>query len=117
MVPLLRPGIGEQDERPPNRPRRQRFDKEPRVVGEEPQIAQPAAVDLAKQFGGAGFEASGANKADFGMPRRLLGEMLAAAKTDLEPYVRDPGREQHLRVDPNGLRQRYCALRPPALQK
>src|SRR5205085_6810440 len=65
----------------------------------------------------AGFENLRGDKADFGMPRGLLGEMLAAAKADLQPHGREAGGEQRLRIEAARLRQRYCELRQQRLEK
>ena len=94
MVPPFRPGVGKQDEHPANRAWRQRGEQEPRVIGEQANIAEAAARHLAEQPHDAVLEHLAANEADLKVTLGLLSQMLAGAKPDLEPDIADRHRKQ-----------------------
>src|SRR5262249_62249863 len=87
------------------RPGSQRGQQRPHVIGIYPDVAEAASFDLAEQLGDAVLENLAADKADVGMQLRLLREMLAAAKPDLQPNVARWRGEQGPRIELPGFRQ------------
>ena len=85
MVPPLRPRIGEQDEDAAERCRGQRREQQPRVIGEQADIAEAAPRHLAEPRDDAVLEHLAADKPDLGVPLGLGGKVLAGAEADLEP--------------------------------
>jgi hypothetical protein len=75
------------------------------IVDQNSDIGEVPALHLCQQFDHAVLEHLGAEEADIGMRRRLLGQVLSGAETNLEPKLGGRDREQPLRVDAAALRQ------------
>ena len=59
-------------------------------------------IDIGEQLGDAGLEHLAADDAAMGIGCRLIGEMIAAAETDLEPDLVDRAIEQAARIEGGG---------------
>ena len=84
-MPRLRPGIGKQDEGAVDRLIRELRDQIARVAAAHLHVGQRLFIQRGQQLRHAIDEWLGADEADIWMTRRLPGQMLAAAETDLEP--------------------------------
>ena len=74
-------------------------EQQPRVIGEQPDIAEAAPRHLAERAHDAVLEHLAADKPDLRVPLGLGGKVLAGAEADLEPHLRDWFREESPRVD------------------
>jgi len=105
VVARFRPRIGEQHEAAPEARLGERGEQEPRVVAEDPDIAEPLGLDAGEQPRDAVEEGLAADQAGPGMRARLGGEMLAGAEADLEPDRARARVEQRRGVQPGGERR------------
>jgi hypothetical protein len=84
MAPLW-PRVGEQNEDPIDRSRRQGLDQHAGIVGEKSNVIEMQTLDLPQHLYDPVFEYLASDKTDFAMTSGLSGEMLTRAKTDLKP--------------------------------
>ena len=84
-VPLLRPGVGKEDEDPLERRVRQVPQQLTGILGAETDVGEAAFLDRRQRLDDAVLEYLAADEADIGIGIRLPDEVLAAAKADLQP--------------------------------
>jgi hypothetical protein len=106
VVAQLRPGIGKEDEDAGQYRLGQRRQEQPRIVYEEPDIADVLPLDVGKQLDDAVLEDLAADKALARRRRGLRRQMLAGAKADLERDRLGRRGEQRGRVEAPLRRQR-----------
>src|SRR5215469_17319867 len=82
VVAPFRPGIRKQDEHAIDRSRRQRRDQQPRVIGKNAYIVEPALLDFREKLDDPVLENLAADETDLVIPFGLLRQMLAAAEAD-----------------------------------
>lgn len=92
-MPLLRPGVGKQQRRTPDTGLRQPVQYQPRIVIEDPHIAEAEPLDKDKEIGDPVDIGLAADEPNPAMFSRQRGQMLAAAETDFEPYIHHGRRE------------------------
>ena len=97
-VAPLGPRIRVQDEQPTDRRLVQAGQQQPRIVGKEADIVEPAPGNPAQEAGHAVDKGFAADEPDLRMGGGLRGQVLAGAEANLEPDLGDAGRKKSSRV-------------------
>jgi hypothetical protein len=113
----LRPGVGKEDEDARERSCRKRGKNKPRIIDEEPDVAEPLPLDLGEQLDDAILEDLAADDPDTGMRCRLCGEMLAPAEADLEPDLVNRRMKECAGFERAGIGQRDSEPRQQSFQQ
>ena len=93
----LRPRVGEEDESAIDRSVGEGGDKIARIATAQADVGKALLVDRGEEFGDAVDKGFGADEGRLGMAGSLSGEMLPAAKADLEPDALRRGAEEDSR--------------------
>jgi hypothetical protein len=93
------PRVGKQDEHARQTVCRQDVQERPCVALENADVVEPVHVDLPQERGDAIHEVLGAEDPDVRVARRLPRQVLAAAKSDLQPQGSRRPREQRSRIE------------------
>jgi hypothetical protein len=107
VLPTFWPGIREEDDDAIDCGRRQRRHDQSRVIGKDPNIAEPTQLDLREQLDYPVLENFAADKPGLRMLLGQLREMLATAETDLEPNRGACVTEEGSDVEATGCRKIY----------